>query len=338
MTERAPTPTLFPRMGAAALAALVVALPASPAEPAPAETRAAYERGDCAAALPGLQAAAEASPGSALAHYQLGFCLERAGDPDRAATHKRRAADLFEREAASGAGWEPFYYLAALSALDLGDPERARGHAREGLKRLPAPEGMDGVACFRASRMAGFAELPEETALWMRRAAERFAAQASPPAVYAGEALLSAGERALEAGENERARDWLERAVAMAPAVQEAWMLAGLARLRLGDRDGALANFRKVTSEPARTEAQYAVRLLERTAGPKALPEKLPDGRAVADLGGDAYLAALRSACGGEWKDASPPAALALLMAKLRRGEFLRESVLAAGCIELLFR
>lgn len=314
------------------------AAPVSAPEPDAAETRAAYERGDCAAALPGLEAAAAARPQDALPHYQLGFCLERAGEPERAAEAKRRAAALFEREASSGSSWEPFYYLAALSALEFGDAGRARAHAEEGLRRIPAPESLDGVACFRASRLAGFAGLEAERVVWMRRAAERFATDPSPPVVYAVDALISAGQSALEKGENERARDWLERAAGLSPSAQEVWVLAGLARLRLGDRAGALSDLRRVSDEPLRTEVQYAVRLLEKVEDPAGLPDRLPDGRPVAELEGDAYLEALRSGCAGKWGEQSRPAALALLMARLRRGEFLRESALAAGCIELLFR
>ena len=335
-TRSAPPAAAAP---AAPKAAAVPADPKAAAAPADTEgTREAYERGDCDAALPGLEAEVARQPQRALAHYQLGFCLDRGGHKERALEHKKRAAALFEIEAASGKGWEPYYYLAALSGLDLQDPAAARTYAQEGMRRLPAPASLDGVACFQASRLAGFAEMEQEKVLWMSRAAERFAAQKSPPVVYAVEALLSAGDHALQAGENEKARDWLERVAQLSPVVHEAWLAAGVARLRLGDAAGALADFRRVTAEPIRTEAQYAVRTLERAGDVSKLPDRLPDGRLISALEGEEQRAALRSGCGGEWKEASQPAALALLVARLRRGEFLRESAIAAGCLELLFR
>ncbi len=331
--------TLAAPLAAAAPEAPQAADPKAAAAPAdPKSTRQAYESGDCETALPGLQAEVARQPQRALAHYQLGFCLERGGHKERAAEHKKRAAALFEKEAASGKGWEPYYYLAALSGLDFQDPAAARTYAQEGMRRLPAPASLDGVACFQASRLAGFAEMEEEKVLWMSRAAESFAAQKSPPAVYAVEALLSAGDHALQAGENEKARDWLERVAELSPMVHEAWLAAGIARLRLGDAAGALADFRRVTAEPMRTEAQYAVRTLERAGDVSRLPDRLPDGRPISALEGEEHRAALRSACAGEWKEASHPTALALLLARLRRGEFLRESAIAAGCLELLFR
>jgi len=347
----------LPAWARAALSALllagpVTAPPAGAAEPSkaeaagkparsalsPEETRLAYERGDCEAAVPGLEAAVAAHPGRAVSLYQLGFCLDRLGRNEEAAAHKKRATELFEREAAGGKSWEPFYYLAAMAALDKGDTERARAHAREGLMRLPAPERLDGVACFRASRLAGFAEKPDETAAWMRRAAERFMSEKSPPVVYAIEAFQGAGGDALAVGENERARDWLERAGAMPGALQDVWLAAGVARLRLGDGPGALANFRRVSDEPLRTETQYAVKLLEKAGDLKGLPKTLPDGRAIEQISGEDFRATLRSACAGEMQEASRPAALALLVAQLRRAELLRETALAAGCIDLLFR
>lgn len=300
--------------------------------------REAYDRGDCAAALPGLEAASVARPGDALLHYQVGFCLARAGQADRAKDHKQRAVELFEREAAAGRSWEPFYYLAALAALDLGDTEHARVQAEKGLSLLPPPGSLDGVGCFKASRMAGFAGKAEDAALWMRRAAERFASEPSPPPVYAADALLTAGEAAFEAGENARARDWLERAAKLSDHARGAWYLAGAARLRLKDAAGALEALRHLDQEPERTETQYAVRLLERIPRLDDLPGSLPDGRKVGDLAAADFGAALRSACGGEWKEASRPSALALLAELLRRGQTLRETALAGGCIDLLFR
>jgi tetratricopeptide (TPR) repeat protein len=300
--------------------------------------RAAYDRGDCAEALPGLEAAAAARPQDAVLHYQLGFCLERERRSEEAKEHKRKATALFETQAAAGKNWEPFYYLAALAAQDLDDAERARIHAQEGLALLPAPQRMDGVACFRASRMAKFAGRPEEEATWMRQAAERFMKQPSPPAVYAAEALISAGQGALDKGENAPARDFLERAASLTEGARGAWYLGGVARLRLGDAGGALENFRRLNEEPERTEAQYAVRLMERVPALKDLPGALPDSRVIKDLSISDFGAALRPACAGEWKEASRPAALALLVELLRRGQPLRETVLSNGCVDLLFR
>jgi tetratricopeptide (TPR) repeat protein len=334
--------------GAGGFAALVAmtgvlaaaATPQSRPAPAPAAeaARAAYERGDCAAALPALEAALAADPDDPVLLYQIGFCLDQTGAPEQGRERRQRAARKFEILAAEGSDWEPYYYLAAFSGNDLGNAEQARVRAEEGLSRLPPAESLDGVGCFKASRLAGFAGRAEEARLWMRRAAERFARQQSPPTVYAAAAFLAAGEAAFEAGDNAHARDWLERAAAASASAPGAWYLAGAARLRLGDRDGALADFRRLDQEPERTEAQYAVRLLEKVSNLADLPARLPDGREIASLSLDDLGSALARGCGGEWKEASRPAALALLVERLRRGFTLREAALAGGCIELLFR
>jgi tetratricopeptide (TPR) repeat protein len=324
-------------MGALALAASPQTRPAAP-PPTVEEARAAYERGDCAAALPVLESALAARPDDPRLRYQTGFCLDLAGSTDRAREYKQRAAQQFEILAAEGSDWEPFYYLAAFAGNDLGNAELARARAQEGLSRLPPEESLNGVGCFKASRLAGFAGRPEEARLWMRRAAGRFARQENPPAIYAAGAFLSAGEAAFEAGEYAHAGDWLERAARSSPSAYGAWYLAGAARLRLGDREAALSDFRRLDREPERTEAQYAVRLLEKVMKLADLPARLPDGREIASLSLEELGAALAKGCGGEWQEASRPAALALLAERLRRGYTLREAALAGGCIDLLFR
>ncbi|MEE9218779.1 MAG: hypothetical protein V3U98_06895 [Acidobacteriota bacterium] len=316
--------------------------PQTPAQTAPAmlgleAARAAYLRGDCKAALPALETALSENAQDGLLHYQLGYCLQRAGELERSRHHKRLARPLLEKRANAGGSWDTFYYLAALHGLDFEDADQARHYAEEGLARMPDEQELGGVGCFQASRMARFAGQPEEEARWMRRAAERFAVQISPPPVYAREALLSAGQEAFSAGDNEQARDWLERAAELSPETQAAWFLGGVARLRLGDRAGAVRSFERLQHDPERTEAQYAIRLVRKTAS-ASLPKTLPDGRSISDLEPGDRVSALGRACRGEWDQQSEGVAYALLMDLLESGQPLRETALRSGCVKLLFR
>lgn len=299
--------------------------------------RAAYLRQQWQEALPGLEDAARDFPDDALVHYQLGFCLDRTGDRERALEHKRRARDLFGEQAEGSQRWEPYYYLSALQGLDFGDKEKARELAVLGLARIDESEELSGVACFRASRLAGFAERPEDAARWMDRAAERFAVEEEPPPVYANEALWHSGEKAFRAADYELARDRLERAASLSATANDAWYLAGVARLRLGDDAGAVQSFRRLEGDQGRTEGQYAIRLVQRSKD-QTLPEALPDGRPIGGMRDEDQASALRRACTGEFEEESEILALALLMDFLKRGQVLRELTLRSSCVAMLFQ
>lgn len=299
--------------------------------------RAAYLRQEWQEALPGLKNAARAFPDDALVHYQLGFSLDRTGNRERALEHKRRARELFGEQAERSQRWEPYYYLAALEGLDFGNKEKARDLAVLGLARIDEREEFNGVECFRASRLAGFAERPEDAARWMERAAERFAVEEAPPPAYATEALSVSGEKAFQAADYERARDRLERAASLSTTANDAWYLAGVARLRLGDDVGAVRSLRRLEGDEGRTEAQYAIRLVQRSKD-LTLPEALPDGRPISGMRHEDRASALRRACTGEFEAESEILALALLMDFLKRGQVLRELTLRTSCVGILFR
>ena len=299
--------------------------------------RAAYLSQEWQEALPGLESAARALPDDALVQYQLGFCLDRIGERERALQHKRRARELFAEQAERSQRWEPYYYLAALEGLDFGDKGKARELAVLGLARIDESGDLSGVECFRASRLAGFAERSEDAARWMERAAERFAVDEEPPAVYATEALWGSGEKAFRAADYERARDRLERAASLSATANDAWYLAGVARLRLGDETGAVQSFRRLEGDQGRTEAQYAIRLVQRSKD-LALPEALPDGRPISGMRDEDQASALRRACTGEFEGESEIIALALLIDFLKRGQVLRELTLRSSCVSILFR
>jgi protein O-GlcNAc transferase len=191
------------------------------------------------------EAALEAAPSYAPAHYNLGVAAAEAGAPEEALARYARAVELAPGYAEAWCNAGALHRAAGRLDAALSALERAAAAAPGSpvVRANLAAALVDRAAALRAggARAAGVAALERGAALAPRDA----------PALYALGAALA------EAGEPHRAAFAYECAVAASPSFAEAWNNLGVLARELGD--------------PAHAEACYRAALAARPAFPEAL-------------------------------------------------------------------